>query len=283
MTILLLFDIICHIIIMDKKSQSLYSYLHKEITGRQFNDLTSGQIWCKLLKKSGIHNGLEFKPNTMICDKLEFDPTGERKSGGIYCCNINDIHIWFSYADGIMYHYSTVSIPDDARVYVEFGAIKVNKLHLGDFKKIWSDEKIVLSIVKYDGDALKYSEIQNEVICLVAVQQYGRALKNIIIQNDNICLAAVKNCGMALEFVKDKKEHICIAAVQQEAFAIRHVDVKTRDICLASVMKNGMTLCHIEDQTVELCIIAMYQNQFAHLYVKQHLRNAVCNALKSLT
>jgi hypothetical protein len=46
----------------------LSEYLYKEITGTLFNELTRGKRWCKMINKTKIHNGLEFKPNTLHID-----------------------------------------------------------------------------------------------------------------------------------------------------------------------------------------------------------------------
>ena len=61
--------------------------LYKVYTGKEFNELNkiTNNIYIKLTSKDGIHNGYQFKEG-LNEDTMQFNPTGNCTSGGIYFC-----------------------------------------------------------------------------------------------------------------------------------------------------------------------------------------------------
>jgi hypothetical protein len=235
----------------------LSDYIFQEITGAKFNSLIKDQIWCKLIKKSKVHNGFEFKSNTLNVDTLVFNPRGYCLPGGIYCANIKDMHIWYNYGGLLtepMYYYSIVSIPNDARVYVEPGIkVKTDTLYLNDFKVIWDDKKIVLDIIKNDGLAIQY----------------------VTNQTHELCLEAIKYDPFTLEYVKKQTTIICIETVKRNGLMLCCVKDQTPEICMIALKQNGLALEYVEQQTFELCIIAVKHNKDAMKYVNAEFRDQV--------
>lgn len=118
-----------------------YEYLKKEITGEIFNKLAAKRKLYKLINKETIHNGLKLIPNALNVDHKSFDPTYECSPGGIYFCEKQNIHLYcdFKRSDDskfVAYYYAKVSIPSDARVYIEHYKIKADKIHLSIYGMI---------------------------------------------------------------------------------------------------------------------------------------------------
>jgi hypothetical protein len=100
------------------------------LSGVQFNKLSRNRKFIKLTSKSEIHNGLQFNDG-LIQDILPFDPSNQCSPGGIYFCDLLNIKKWLQYGNNTMHYVRSVVIPDDAKIYIETGKFKANKIILG--------------------------------------------------------------------------------------------------------------------------------------------------------
>ena len=66
------------------------SYLRKELTGEQFNELTKNNLMFKFLNNDLKHHGMEYKIGHNS-DCLPFNPTYGCRSGGLYF--VDELHI----------------------------------------------------------------------------------------------------------------------------------------------------------------------------------------------
>ena len=94
-----------------------------------------------------------------------------------------------------------MQIPDDARVYVEYGKYKTNKFVLHERIRIGH---------------INQSELHN---------MYE---KFTTYMSSNNSLELVKFNGLALEHVKNQTPDICLAAVKQNCHAIEYVNPELR-------------------------------------------------------
>ena len=112
-------------------------------------------------------------------DKIPFNPTGTCKPGGMYFTDYLNVPLYVNYGKLI----ADVTLPDDAKVYVETNKFKADKIIISNIRpleKFFSDFNYPkLHAVKLNGKILKYFKEQTEEICLEAVKQDGFALKYV--------------------------------------------------------------------------------------------------------
>lgn len=270
----------------------------KELSGEEFNKFYETKMY-KFLNDDLIHNKFKYKLG-LNEDILPFNPTLECSSGGLYFCEESQCHIFAKHFGNKLAH---ITIPNDAKVYIEQNKFKADKLILTeiiDFHKVpdsfWigmlqqngsvlefvkkqnQTEELCILAVRQNGYALKHVKNQTNEICTFAVQQDGRALQYVIDQTDEICRLAVQQNGLVLEYVKEKMDDICIMAVKQNSNALEFVakcdqaaHLLSEELCKLAVQQNGWVLEYIKDSpilTEELCTLAVQQNGMSLFYVK---------------
>lgn len=179
--------------------------LHKVYSGIEFNKLMKDTKFYKLTNFGELHNGFQFKDGLNI-DTVEFRPVGECKAGGIYFTEENKINRWA----GIHRYYRMVTIPDDARVYVENNKFKADKLILGARHDMTEQEMIMLrfrllgrEFEEYISESL-FALLKDppEEFCEEVLGKNGRLLKYMTKQTDAMRLIAMKENIESIEFVK---------------------------------------------------------------------------------
>ena len=262
--------------------------INQLLTGTIFNQQYTDKKFVKLTNQLENHNQYQFQTGLNI-DSLPFNPHGQCQPGGIYFCQLEDLHLWLNYANLEMFYVRFVTIPDDALVWTEVGErsspitpflselfskkfktnclILGNRMEIGDLE-IWKDPAYCLTAVKYDGFSLRYIKQQTKEINLAAVEQDGYALQYVRNQTEEICLEAVQNYGLTLKYVKQQTEEICLAAVKKDALALQYVSEQTPQICLAAVRQDGCALKYVTEQSLQICLIAVHNSDYAHIYVK---------------
>lgn len=114
-------------------------------SGAEIN--AAGLGWLvKLTNKDEIHNGMRFRTGTCR-DTQPFAPRGRCSSGGVYFCRAQDAGRFFSYNSNPMVHVRTVTLPDDARVYVEKHKMKTDVFELGPRAPIATHVDLLNAIV----------------------------------------------------------------------------------------------------------------------------------------
>src|SRR5579872_3982327 len=91
---------------------------HTEISGHQFNRIFGEIEFVKLTNAIENHNNFQFQDGLNI-DTIEFNPTKTCIAGGIYFVAKKYIHRWLEYNNNTMCYMRKVTIPNDARVYIE--------------------------------------------------------------------------------------------------------------------------------------------------------------------
>lgn len=149
-------------------------YYCKEMTGKEFNKIFGSKKLLKFTTMYENHNGFQFRDG-LNEDTEAFFPHGECNAGGIYFTEKEQMHIWL----GSWYHWvRDVTIPDDARVYVEREKFKADKLILSKASAFDDDEEVknVLQIAK----KLRFSY---EKECEAIIRKNGLFLD--CVSNDN--------------------------------------------------------------------------------------------------
>lgn len=113
---------------------------YQEYSGKQVNEAGIGPL-VKLTNITETHNGFTYQTGLNV-DTLEFKPSGSCNRGGFYCCAMSSACNWLDYGSGTMHFYRMVTLPDDARVWVEEDKFKVNRFVLSERKTIFDDEEL---------------------------------------------------------------------------------------------------------------------------------------------
>ncbi len=158
-------------------------YIGRTLTGTQFNKIFKNYTFVKLTNQIEIHNKFKFKDGLNV-DTIPFNPKGSCQPGGLYFTEINKMCLWLQYNCKYMYYCRVVTIPNDARVYIEKDKLKADKFILDKRTPIygltlWENEEMCLAAVKHNGYALGFVRNKTLKICLVAVKQNRLALKYV--------------------------------------------------------------------------------------------------------
>lgn len=110
-----------------------------QTTGKEFTSIY-GTIFYTVLSDDLCHNGFRYKLG-LNTDINKFNPSGSCTQGGLYFTNIQNLLKFMSYGSKI----GIVTVPDDAKVYVENDKFKADKIIL---TKLIESEHEALAIYK---------------------------------------------------------------------------------------------------------------------------------------
>lgn len=239
-----------------------------EMPGHKFNKFYCGTKFYKFLNDDLVHHGFKFKLGLNV-DHVPFNPN-TCTSGGLYFCEESKCHMYFSaYGKKL----GRVTIPDDARVYVEDNKFKADKLILEsitDFADV--PDSFWTTIVELNSNALRYVRDQTEQLCCLAVKQNPLSLQFVKEQTDAVCRLALHKNGLVLHYVKQPllTTELCKIAVQQNGYALHIIydsHLAIEEVCRLAVKQNGLALRYVKNQTEEVCRLAVMQNGLALQYV----------------
>lgn len=104
---------------------------YQTVSGKEFNEAMKGRKLFKLTTSTENHNGFQYK------DGINHEPNfvNHTSSPGLHFTEESHLELWRTYhfnANPVLPKYiRTVTIPDDARVYVDMYYFKTNTLILG--------------------------------------------------------------------------------------------------------------------------------------------------------
>lgn len=120
--------------------------LGRTYTGAEINAANLGWL-VKLTSATECHNNLTFKTG-LNRDAVPFAPRGGCSAGGMYFCRAQDAGRFFEYNGRQMAYVRTVTLPDDALVYVEKHKLKTNVYVLGPRATIHSHAELLNVLVE---------------------------------------------------------------------------------------------------------------------------------------
>lgn len=154
--------------------------------GKQFNRLTFGQKFYKVTNSNEFHYFMKYNDGLNI-DIIPFNPIGECKAGGLYFTDSKNIGIYYGLHG---FNVREVTIPDDARVYVEVDKYKADRFILGRANECefeidcYRQNGLLLGSTK---DKCKTTEI-----CQIAIGNNPKALKYVNNQTPELCKLAIQ-------------------------------------------------------------------------------------------
>jgi hypothetical protein len=202
--------------------------LYTEYTGKEFNEITKGTQFYRFTNQEEDHNGFAYKDGLNI-DFLKFNPNGQCSAGGLYFTDAINAVKWMGNNNWMR----IVTIPYDARVYIENNKYKIDRFMLSKRKPIheftFDDYDISMAVVSQNGLALQYVKEQTPELCMAAVSQNSLALEYVKEQTPELCMAAVSQNGWALKYVKEQTPELCMVAVSQNSLAFQYMKEQTPD------------------------------------------------------
>ena len=220
------------------------------ISGKEFNQ--KGIQLYKLTREDNNHNGLQFKEG-LNKDILPWNISESCSKGGIYTTPIDCFYKWLFYSEMSMYWRWKVTIPDEAKVFIEDNQkVKVDQLILSECipiceMKEWEDLNIQLEAVEENGYAIQFISNPSEQVQLEAVKQNGYAIYNIKNPSEQVQLEAVKQNGCAIAYIKTPSEQIQLEAVKQNGYAIQFIENHSEQIQLEAVKQNDDVIYYIKN------------------------------------
>lgn len=214
-----------------------------------------------------------------------FTPYGSNQSGGFYFTTEQRVHRMFFPGA----HLCRVSIPHDARCYIESHTIKANKIVLHPaLSPIPTTICDAIVTHKQTDDTMQYvgaTAFQDPVQRCSAIQTDALLLQWIPapLRDATLCGHAVKRDGRALAFVphQHKTRALCLEALHHaygHASVFNSVPIALRDVDLVrvAIATAGLSLGHLAEplRTFELCSRAVQQNGLALQFVPLRLRTA---------
>jgi hypothetical protein len=134
-------------VVLENNPQTCCTFVAgKEYTGAQVNAANLGPL-VKLTTESENHNGFVFVTGENR-DTIPFCPYASCSAGGIYFCKIADAQKWLQYNFSKMHYMRSVTLPDDARVYIEDGKMKADKFILGEREEIFTSKTLFNELLK---------------------------------------------------------------------------------------------------------------------------------------
>nr|QBK88685.1 MAG: hypothetical protein LCMiAC01_03630 [Mimivirus LCMiAC01] len=116
----------------------MQKHIGKVYAGKLFNKLFKDTILVKFTNEAEIHNGFKFEKGLNV-DSIPFNPYGSCTPGGIYITEFDNAELWIDYNDNNnnsdnepMHYCWTVTIPDDAQVYIEEDKLKADQIILSN-------------------------------------------------------------------------------------------------------------------------------------------------------
>ena len=168
-------------------------YHYKIFTGKEFNELFENYQFIKLTNERCIHNNFKFKEG-LNTDTIKFNPVGDCSAGGLYFTEMKYMSEWINYNNtGLMCYVWDVTIPYDAKVYIEKSKCKSTNIKLSNKRSIWDNKKFCEFAVSQNVLTLKYVKEQTEKICELAVSQNGLALHFVNPEFKEHCQKLLKN------------------------------------------------------------------------------------------
>lgn len=237
-------------------------------------------IFVKLTNKDECHHKLQYITG-LNTDRLDFDSSGECKSGGMYFYSVDQL-VNFSFHVYSPKYIRKVTFPSDAKIYIETDKYKADKFFLDQREEFWLPEHLCSQSILNNGLNIRYVRNPTKDLYIQAVLNDGYALEYIPeqSQDEDICLAAVSNKALSLEFVYHQTSNICLAAVKRSYRALLYVKIQTPEICLEAVKQHGLVLCGIKKQTKKICLEAVKQNKLALEYVDTLYLNEILSEIK---
>ena len=271
--------------------------LYKEYSGIEFNKIYKDIKLYKFMNDNLIQHNFKYELGLNI-DNIQFNPNRFTK-GGLNFCDEQSCHLYFDWYGKTL---ALIEIPDDARIFVEEGKFKADKLIIKEILNFDNiDDEFWIKIVSKNTDALKYVKHQYPELCIAAIEKNYHSFKHVKNQyltqelctlavskncqmleyikeefkTDDLCLLAVNCCSSSLQFINNPSEDLCFLAVSKHGYALQYVKTQTPLICNLAVKTHGMALRFVKNQTYEICASAVQQNKFALKFVKQPFREQI--------
>lgn len=154
----------------------------KEYTGAEINAANIGPL-VKLTSADENHNGFVFHTGRNT-DSVPFNPIGECTRGGMYFCKMKNAYNFFNYNSKRMVYFRYVTLPENARVYVERGKYKTDCFILSEREEIFTSREMLLATIDRKNMIRKLKYIKFFSLPVFDDEIYERLVANGVLHDD---------------------------------------------------------------------------------------------------
>lgn len=143
------------------------TYTGQTLSGRDFNALIGSEPMIKFTTDTENHNGFQLKTGLNI-DTKPFYNKGSCSRGGIYFTSLYNFHLWSNYGSKQCVQFRYVTVPDDAKVYIERSKFKADRIVLSDpqpfnsVSQLWTDPRYYTHFDRTSYNAQNIPYVMNE-------------------------------------------------------------------------------------------------------------------------
>jgi hypothetical protein len=276
-------------------------YLFREISGKEFNEIFKDRIFCKFLNNNLRNRHFQYVEKSLNINTDKFLPSGKCLGGGLYFFD-------FIYFEEYSYDYgnriSIVTIPNDARVYIEEKKIKADKIYLSETYKVdnifnyleWLEKnkkneicdmnKIIQEITALNIDLLNFVDEKYKTykFYLYLATKYYRYNIFCCIPKKYLTYKFYKNVVKEIPQhifnipKRFKKRPLWVLSLRQSFCHIRNIPTKYLDynfyIDSIKLSEDSSSLSYVPDKyrDLNMCLISIKSNSHNYVYVSDVLK-----------
>jgi hypothetical protein len=231
-----------------------------EVTGKHFNKKYKDAVLCKFIKHGLINKSFQYKLG-LNEDTIPFVPN-ECCEGGLYFFNIKYFYLYFKYGPKLAF----LTIPDDARVFIEKNKFKADKLIINNIISVenfyledyFTREKIKDLSLKFPIVFLERNKNEKKIEDHLRIN--GSDIKYVSLQTLKLCEIAIENSPNAIYGIKNKSDKHRILHDKFWGNKSNIVSYAT-DENMEKIEMNYKELKYMKNPSLELCIYAMTINK----------------------
>jgi len=224
-------------------------HIGQTMTWGEFKKIFPNYEQKKLIRTDMIHYDHKY---TIGFNKVKkFKPYGTCSEGGFYFADESDIYNFLSYGD----YFAKVTIPDNTRVYIENGKIKVESFYLDGLESIKTHINASpdpLVYIKQDSKLIRFVDkpsikVQNE-----AIKQDPWNIIYISNPDKEVQKKVVSSDGYLIRYIEDPDEEIQLIAVREKEEYIKYIKNPTEKVQMKAINYYGELIQYITNPTVEV-------------------------------
>lgn len=243
--------------------------LYKVYTGEEFNKLSNGKLYYKLTNLNEVHNEFQFEDGLNI-DTVPFSPTGECGRGGLYFTDKENFHHWI----GSHTYVRLVTLPDDAKIYIENNKYKTDKFILGERRPIIDDPVAIMSVLHSNPSRIQHIVTQTKELCEYVLSVSLANIQYIREPTEEMIERVLKDDMSLIRYIKKQTSELANRAIEASPRYLSFIENQTEELCEKAIRKDGHAIDYVKNKTNRLCMIAFQTYRNAHFHM-QHNPDAV--------
>ena len=273
----------------------IWSYVGKEMSGKEFNELFPDIEFVKLTNIMEKHHGFQYMDGLNInIHKFDHDNGGLHFTPKIYA------HMWIICEDKVMVYTRKVTLPDDAKIYIKNTTCimsdklildKEEEIHINEYIKYLKNNELPYRF-RYFKYIFKYLKIRNiqqaKIFCLEYMKCTGVKICEPWVDELPECILTKEMCVEALKYNPSVIKHIpqrfldkdmCISAIKQQPTVLKYVPETFLDnnFCMEIIENNCYSYMYIPDKfkTIDISKLVVKKDRNLLNYVPNNLKQYI--------